>query len=325
MVKQLYLPLFILALLLFSASGFTRQSKIPQALILNYDISMIAVSPSEEYVAYVVPVEDNEVLTIAKLDPLEPLVQAKLGKSRYVGMLSWVNDERLMLWPAKAYGSDKVKRFTSEVQAIDFDGGHNVQLWGYYHGSKDNRTGHLTLVNRLKDDPKHVMVSTPNRNRTRTLRKLNIYNGRLFNIEMSTLPQADFIVTDAGQAVMQIGSDENEVTEVVFKNKDGQWQRLPNGEEYIKAWVADEHHVILKHKDISRQLVKFNRTTEQFIALSKQEIEAFNLERSIHRSTTAVSVKYTLGTTFNSTRLNNMQEQRISTEKIKDADKSNGS
>jgi hypothetical protein len=274
----------LLAPMLFAVAGqgVAADAKIPQALLNNDQVSKVTLSPDGDHVAYVAPVENTDVLIVAKANDLSPVFITKMGSERYVGSIAWANDERLLLWPAKNYGPEKVKRLTGTVQAFNYDGSENIRLWGFSRTKLYSRNGYLMLENRLADDPEHVMVTSIDGNYvdvgTRTLQKMNIYTGRSNPVERSTLPQADFVVNDNGKALLQWGTGEQSNTLVSFKNQQDEWQSLPNAGQYQTGWIADGQHLVFKLKGEGERFVKFNRITMEQTELDPITVAGLELE-----------------------------------------------
>jgi dienelactone hydrolase len=251
----------------------------PEDLFSDDRITEFAISPTGEYIAYVAPQDDTEILTIAKVDGMKPTFTTKMGSKRYVGRLRWVNDERIMLWPAERYGAHEVKYLTGEIQALNYNGKRNTKLWGYRvnvkPGKQDPRGGYLGIASTLKDDPDHIMITTIDggygRYATRRLRKMNIYNGRINIGERSNVRSASFLVDRQGNSLMQWGVDEEYENIVTYKDKSGEWQTLPDAKNYLNAWnSSNEQNVILKRDagDNVYELVQFNRLNKKITTLA---------------------------------------------------------
>lgn len=288
MVKQIK-PLILAPMLLaFAGNSSASDSSLPQALLKNDKISAAALSPSGDYIAYVAPVGDTDVLVVSTAKDLKPVYTTQMGSKRYVGQISWANDERFLLWPAKAYGKDQVKYFTGEVQAMNYDGSDNIKLWGYAKNKHDVRRGTFVMENRLKDDPQYIVAATTDSkymdSGTRTLRKINIYNARTKAVERSSLPNADFVVDDSGKAVMQWGADEDANVLVSFKNRDDKWQPLQNAGQYQAGWAIDDQQLLLKSKE-NDKYVKFNRITMELTELDSDQVKIY--EQTVENPYTA--------------------------------------
>lgn len=266
--------------LTLSSSAFSADISIPPQLVNNPRISTISVSPGGDYVAYVAPVENTDVLIVAKHSDLTPLFTTQLGSDRYVGQISWANDERFLLWPVKAYGKYKDKRLTGEVQAMNYDGSENLLLWG---GANGERKGFMALENRLKQAPEKIIIATQesltDASSTRILHQMDIYTGRMLPVERSSVPLADFVVANDGEPVLQLGLDENDDTVIAYKDQQGNWQQLADSKNYDDGWVMDEQNIALKVKSDADKLVQFNRLTQKYSVLDISVVSQLEKEQ----------------------------------------------
>ncbi|MCJ8269945.1 MAG: hypothetical protein MJK04_11155, partial [Psychrosphaera sp.] len=249
----------------------------PEDLFSDDRITDFAISPTGEYVAYVSPQGDTEIFTIAKVDGMEATFTTKMGSKRYVGRFTWVNDDRLLLWPAQRYGFHEIKYMTGEIQAMNYNGKKNTKLWGYRAkvraGKQDPRWGFLSVTSRLEDEPDSIMITTQDgygNYGTRRLRKMNIYNGRITPGERSSVRGATFIVDKKGTPILQWGVDKKGDNIVTFKDKNGEWQDLPDAKQITGAWSSDEQHVILSRNAGNNvyELVKFNANSQKTTVLA---------------------------------------------------------
>ncbi|NQZ10592.1 MAG: S9 family peptidase, partial [Algicola sp.] len=105
---------------------------------------------------------------------------------------------------------------------------------------------------------------------TRRLRKMNIYNGRITPGERSSIRRATFVVDRKGTPIIQWGADEEGENIVTYRDKDGQWESLPNAKDYQNAWQSDEQHVILKRDAGNNvyELVDFDAITHKITVLA---------------------------------------------------------
>lgn len=260
------------ALAMSSNAFSTEVTKLSQ-LINDPRISDVRVSPGGDYVAYVTPVENTDVLIVANSSDLTPLFKAQLGADKYVGQISWANDERFLLWPAKAYGESKEKHLIGEVQAINYDGSDNIALWGYQNGE---RQGVLTLENRLKYDPATILVATTGTltGDSRTFSQMDIYSGQISPIATPMTPTTTFKVKNKSQQLVKVDLDNSENTVITYKNAENEWQLLADSEQYDNAWMLDHKHIVLKVKNESNKLVQFNRFTAQYSSLDDSYLSA---------------------------------------------------
>lgn len=286
MMKKFITLALIPMLWIAAATNVSAKALTPEELFVDDIMSQFSISPTGEYIAYVSPAGNTDLLTIATLKDFKTLFNTQMGDKRFVGSIAWANDERLLIWPAKKYGKRERPYFTNELQAVNFDGSKNVKLWGYDGGIKSGkevqRWGYFEYESKYKSDDDHIIISTIDgkygRYGTKVLRKVNIYNGRIFDRERSSVRSAQFVVHNSEEAVMQWGTDEKWDNIVKFKDKAGKWQDLPDGKATTAVYTLDNENMMLKRNagDNKYELVKFSRFTQKLeLIASSQNIDLY--------------------------------------------------
>ena len=91
----------------------------------------IKLSPTGEYLAATVPRDDHSGLLVLRRGTNEVTASFSLGKNTHIADFHWVNDKRLVLAIAEAFGSDDEPTPTGELFGVDADGGNKLLLVGF--------------------------------------------------------------------------------------------------------------------------------------------------------------------------------------------------
>lgn len=91
----------------------------------------IKLSPTGEYLAATVPLGDRTGLVVMRRANNEVTAQFALGKDTHIADFDWVNDGRLLLSMAEAFGMDDTPTATGELVGVDADGKNIELLTGY--------------------------------------------------------------------------------------------------------------------------------------------------------------------------------------------------
>ena len=91
----------------------------------------IVLSPNGEYLAATVPLEDRTGLVIMRRADKEVTARFTLGRDTHIGDMVWVNDERVLVSIAEAFGTEDKPSATGELFGVDADGKNQRMLVGY--------------------------------------------------------------------------------------------------------------------------------------------------------------------------------------------------
>lgn len=91
----------------------------------------IKLSPTGEYLAATVPRDDHSGLLVLRRGTNEVTASFALGKNTHIDDFHWVNDKRLVLSIAEAFGSDDEPTPTGELFGVDADGRNKQLLVGF--------------------------------------------------------------------------------------------------------------------------------------------------------------------------------------------------
>ena len=266
----LFVSYFLLALSPHAAANpFT-----PEEIFSDMVIDRFIISPDGKYIAYNMPQENTDIVTVAELATMKETFTFSMGDRRFVGSFRWANNKRILLQPAKRLGVNQTLYNISQMQGFNFDGSKNVKLYGYQtksRGGKDKGlSDYFYIENSLRNDPEHIMIVTYESSAaTKRLRKLNIYNGRVGPGVRSQVRKASFVTDENGEAIAQWGNSADDTNIFIYKDQNGDWINMENADDYHYAYPYKGNSLLLKHDagDNTYEYVQFDRFTKKSTVL----------------------------------------------------------
>lgn len=264
----------------------------PQDLFSDQEISNFVISQDGKYIAYIMPSGNTDMVNILDLDTNELTYSFAMGEDRFVGNLYWGNNERLLIQPAKKYGSYDQKFLDGTLQAIDPDGDNNTKLYGYRQNFSNTNNidtfDYYFIESLLTTDPDNILITTyKNAEATRKLLKLDINTGRLRTLELSSVRKANLIINGKGKLIAQQGiTDENDYI-ISYLNKNDEWTYIKNTENYDLLSSYKNHYLLMvKHLgDNQSELITVDRFTGEYETLANfDNIEINNTIRDRERN-----------------------------------------
>ncbi|WDE13149.1 alpha/beta hydrolase family protein [Thalassomonas haliotis] len=220
--------------------AINAQAKDWQSLFDHAQYQNAKISPDGKYLAVALLSQGRRALIFFDSKTMKPVGSAKFRGRKEVGSYYWVNNERVVItinqrdpWLEEAisYG---------ELYAVNYDGSKGELIYGYQAGEMQTGShikkkkairGWAKIIDRLKEDKKHILISsTPMSDtgeRLPTVMKLNIYNGKVKRkLGTSPIPFARFITDTSGELRALTGTDKNDHRQLYLR-QDGDWVQAP--------------------------------------------------------------------------------------------------
>lgn len=195
----------------------------------------IKISPSGAYLAAKIRTENEEESLVFMDMKTKQVTTVLTGRKRErIVDYIWANDERVVLWVGKKYGTLDAPVATDNVVGVNWDGTKREQLLGI----DDNRSIPVNpkfrfaeLLHRLPNDDKNILIAINNlANRDSTFTqvlKLNIYTGKTRKVETAPMRGAEVITDNSGDVRLSVSTDPDKENAVVIHQHDGKdWQLL---------------------------------------------------------------------------------------------------
>lgn len=192
----------------------------------------IKLSPTGEYYAATVPLEDQMGLVIIRTSDNQISTALRLGKNTHFADFDWVSDERVMLSVAQKIGMMDAPRLTGELYALDADGSDRQLLIGQRFAGSGSGTRIQTqradrvaayLVDPLLGEPRHALVSTERFALDPFTRaeRLDLYTGRRSLVAIGPIRNARFTTDNSGVVRFAHGAGHDMVNQLYYRAGEG--------------------------------------------------------------------------------------------------------
>jgi dipeptidyl aminopeptidase/acylaminoacyl peptidase len=198
----------------------------------------IKISPTGEYIAATVPMEDRTGMVILRREDGKRTAAFALGKDTHVQGFVWVNDERVVLSMAQTYGQLDTPQLTGELFGVNVDGSRAVNLVGYRVDSggaatrikpREAENVAAYLIDGLPDDEKNVVVEIWPYGEQPFARaeRMDVYTGRRTAAARVPIPRASFTTDNQGVVRFARGAGTDNASKLYYRAGDGaDWQLI---------------------------------------------------------------------------------------------------
>jgi dipeptidyl aminopeptidase/acylaminoacyl peptidase len=217
----------------------------------------IKISPDGKRIAAITSAEGKRVLSFIDLKTSELTYVLSFTEKEEVGAYYWVSNERVMVSIVVTTGTLSAPRNLGEFFAVNYDGKRGKNIYGYRSTARTKSLGTRqgsskyawgTMVNPMVEDNKHAMIKvtsmTDNQGALPKLYKINIFTGRLYEVERSPTRYANFITDSDGSPVFVSGTNSNDDSEI-FHYKQKQWVKFEQAfeGEVTPISVSDDNQI----------------------------------------------------------------------------------
>jgi dipeptidyl aminopeptidase/acylaminoacyl peptidase len=203
----------------------------------------IKLSPTGEYLAATVPRGDSTGLVVLRRANNAVTASVGLGKNTHVSDFEWVNDGRLVLAMAEAFGSDDEPTPTGELFGVDADG-KNLELLVGFRAVASNSASRIKgrteeraaayLVDTLPEEEHAILISVwPFHDDPYTrLERMDVRSGKRSTIARSPVQRGWFTVDHDRRVRMVRGLGEGNASMLYHRaNDDAEWVLVNNENE----------------------------------------------------------------------------------------------
>lgn len=227
--------------LLLSVGNAVAQVDV-SAFIKKDKFTDIKLSPSGDYFAATIPMEDKTALAIMRRADNSIGATFLLGKNTYVSEFAWVSDTRVVIAIAEKFGLLDKPQPTGELYAINADGSGVELLVGYRaKGSglgtnikvKKTEAVAAYLTDTLPNDDRNVVVGiwplSGNEPYTRA-EKLDVVSGHRTPLARAPVQRATFTTDHQGEVRFALGAGTDNVSKLYHRAGAGTDWTLINDE-----------------------------------------------------------------------------------------------
>jgi dipeptidyl aminopeptidase/acylaminoacyl peptidase len=207
----------------------------------------IKISPTGEYYAATVPLEDRTILVVIRRSDQKPTAKIEDREDTVIADFWWVNDNRIMASMAKKYGRNDTPSATGELVAVDVDGGRSRWLTG------PSDYTYALMHDDLRNDDDNVLITVVpyGDNPETSLEKMNVYTGKRSPVSAAQVRNARFTTDLKGNAPFARGSAADNLSKLYYRDPGNKPWRLISDEsvsgvvEVALGFSADERTAYL--------------------------------------------------------------------------------
>ncbi|KAB8316071.1 S9 family peptidase [Tolypothrix campylonemoides VB511288] len=267
----------------------------------------IKISPTGEYLAATVPLEDRTVLAVIRRSDNAVLTKLALEKNNHVSDFVWVNDQRLIVSAAQKFGELDTPQPTGELFAVSADGSDAEILVGYRvqgrgPGSKiQDKKAELVaafLVDSLPADDRNVVIAVWPFSEDPYTRaeRLDVHSGRRAPIVRAPVRNAAFTTDNAGIVRFALGAGADNNRKLYHRAGDGtEWELISEekangGLEVPIGFSADNRvaYLLVEQPEGPDAVVEFDPRTRSRRTLVRDDI--VDPAKVIYRNRTGIPV-----------------------------------
>ncbi|GAA4861932.1 alpha/beta hydrolase family protein [Luteimonas vadosa] len=209
--------------------------------VKNDRFESLQISPTGEYYAAAVPLEDRTVLVVMRRGDNAVTGTLNLGKNTHIHEFTWVNADRLIIGTSEKFGLLEQPVLTGELYGMNANGGQvellvGQRMRGEGLGTKiqKRKVEHVAafLIDTLPAEEKNVLISVSPFNDDPFTRvdKMDVNSGRRIPVARAPVRNARFTADNAGVVRFALGAGVDLASKLYYRDGEGAEWRLVNDE-----------------------------------------------------------------------------------------------
>jgi dipeptidyl aminopeptidase/acylaminoacyl peptidase len=212
------------------------------------EFGTIKISPDGQYVAMTTGGPEGSAIAFIDLSGKSPLTGVRAYQWQEISDFHWVSDTRLVYSFGRRWSGVNAPRRTNQLFAINRDGSRHHQIYGWHWDPQpaigkaiklESTRGRFRLVNTLKGDAEHVLISmlpwrssgwrwvSADPNGNPTVLRLDVFSGHQESLGVAPLRNATVLVDHDDQVRFGLGLNKEFKLAVVWKPEArGEWQEF---------------------------------------------------------------------------------------------------
>lgn len=232
----------LLAAVLATAPAFSQEAPAdaPRAGVPSVEdflkrdtFGTIQISPTGEYLAATVPMEDRTSLVILRRSDMSRTGFVTLPEKTHVAGFNWVNPNRILFSIGETTGGLEAPRPTGEIFGVNADGsGQGGPLIGFRSRGgaivAGRRAVFASIIDTMRNEEDFVLVSagTPGSQFTEVL-KMNVNTGRTITVARAPVRRAGFDTDSSSQVRFAVGANSDNRTQTFYRaSDDAEWELI---------------------------------------------------------------------------------------------------
>lgn len=235
-------------------------------LLKRGEFNAIKLSPTGEFYAATVPLENKTALVVIRRADRKVIAQFALGRDTHISRFTWVNPTRLLVGMAEKMGFLDQPQGTGELFAVDTDGSVPKILVGSRGGVAEYATRIAQngseqvaafLIDDLPGDDQHVLISVQPfvRDAFTRVEKMDVYSGRRTPVTRAPVARASFTTDNRGQVRFATGAGKDNVSKLFHRaDSDAEWvlindEGTTDREEFPVGFASDNRTAYLRSEN----------------------------------------------------------------------------
>ena len=207
------------ALLALPAAVLAKPPQLPIGdFFKDPEFTSVSLSPSGKYVTVSVPQGDRTVLAAFEVDGMKLVGKWDYGSKKHIERISWVNDERFLMYVSEKLGRFDFRVGTPDVYASNVDGTQRADM---------PNLGFYQIVDKNWEDPRSILVQRSVD--SAFLSKYDVYNARVSTVATAPIRFGGFILDHELKVRYAVGQEKD--LEIVTLRRDGdRWTTIHTSE-----------------------------------------------------------------------------------------------
>lgn len=231
-----------------TATGASSAVPSIQDFLKRDSFGTLQISPTGEYLAATVPLQDRTNLVIFRRSDMSRTGQVVLPAKSHVASFAWVNPTRILFSVGRTTGDLEQPRATGQIFGVNADGsGQGDPLIGFgsrARSASDNagtagRALFASIIDTLREDEDAVLISVAGPGSAFTdVMRMDVDSGRTTRVARAPVRRAGFDTDNAGRVRFAAGAGaDNRVQTYYRADDDAEWQ-LINDEAITQRVVS---------------------------------------------------------------------------------------
>lgn len=229
--------------LLFASTVFAAEQVPVEDFFKRSPFTSFQLSPDGKYLAAISPINERRNIAVIDLETRQARAITGMQDRDIIGF-SWANNDRILFYidndGNESFGIFAVNKDGTKTRVLIEPAETQIEK-----GSFIVRTA--SVINRLKHDDDHVLVSTPRlkgRMVIQDVKMMNINSGRLKTVELNPGNVAGWITNEKGDVTGKFVFEDGMRKVYHRRNADDEWNMLVTFEEakggFTPAWISDD-------------------------------------------------------------------------------------
>ena len=271
--------LLLACLLAFSFSNFAEDIGVSDDFLERFSslpsYSQAKISPDGKVISVIFKIDEKDALAFFKADDFSLINILKLREDQQVGPYRWVNNERVVIDINYQVGTLEVPVSYGELFAVNYDLSKPNYIYGLGKKTSSSRrtivdkASAAYVIDRLVDDPKHILVSVYTFAKTTTggsatILRLNVYNGQQKSYGKTPTGSGGVLTDSKNEPRFAIGNTtDGEIVTYLKDLKEDEWkeftrsQSLGGGKIIPIAFTNEDSKIlVLDDTETSTAIVK---------------------------------------------------------------------